>query len=750
MDPKSRDCVRRGCARALTAIALLGLVGTPPAASAPPAPRPRVGLALGGGSARGFAHIGVLQWLDEHRIPVDVVGGTSMGGLIGGAFATGMSPTEIRALVDSLDWALVLSPDTPFAYKTFRRKEDTRAFPSQLRFGLKGGFRLPSGLSSGEQVDLLFDRIAAPYGGSVPFNDLPTPFRCVAADLRTARPVVFDGGWLAQALRATMAIPGVFSPVRIGDQVLVDGGVLNNVPADVVKDTGLADVVIAVDVGADLSYKKTSDTIFSVLGETLDVMMRSGTVRALASADLVLIPDLKELAATDFGKSDDFVKQGYAAAAAQAAALLKYAVSGADYASWQAARAAKRRNALPAPSLIRVEGLGARQAAEVQRRLKAHVGRPLNPQLLDRDLLLLTGAGRYDTATYRYAAEPGPPVLIIRVTPKPHGPPFLSVALDLQNTQASDVEATIRGRMVLFDVLGAGSEGRLDISVGNTMAASAEVYRPINGTGLFLSPRVFAERRDAPLFVDETYTAEYRRRSAGAELDAGFAAGRVFEARFGYAWEQLSFTKRIGENTLPFVDGMQQFATVRAVFDNQTGPTIPQRGVYLWTDLRRYFRIADVASPDGATMAEADRAWSGEGQGTWYHPLGSRGRLFVGGGGGTWFGHTALANPFTLGGPFELGAYYTGELRGSNYLLANLGYFHEIARLAEGALGRLYVGAWIDEGATFEHLNEAKFQTNANAAFVLESPLGPVFVGGSVGAQGRYRIYVGIGPFLRR
>ena len=257
-------------------------------------PRPRVGLALGGGSARGFAHIGVLQWLDEHRIPVDVVGGTSMGGLIGGSFATGMSPEEIRALVDSLDWALVLSPDTPFVYKTFRRKEDTRAFPSQLRFGLKGGFKLPSGLSPGEQVDLLFDRIAAPYGSAVAFNDLPTPFRCVAADLRTAQPVVFDQRLARPGAARDDGHPGACSRRSgIGTQVLVDGGVLNNVPADIVKDTGLADVVIAVDVGADLTYEKQSDTIFSVLGETLDVMMRAGAARALASADLVLAPDLK-------------------------------------------------------------------------------------------------------------------------------------------------------------------------------------------------------------------------------------------------------------------------------------------------------------------------------------------------------------------------------------------------------------------------------------------------------------------------
>jgi len=304
--------------------------------------------------------------------------------------------------------------------------------------------------------------------------------------------------------------------------------------------------------------------------------------------------------------------------------------------------------------------------------------------------------------------------------------------------------------MVLFDVLGAGSEGRLDISLGNTLAASAEVYRPIKGSGLFLAPRLFAERRDVPLFVDDAYTAEYRGRAGGASLEAGYVAGRVFEARAGYTWEELSFRKRIGEEALPYVDGPQQYASLRTAFDNQTGATIPAKGAHVRTDVRRYFRIADIVSGDGSAVPEPDRAWSAEAQGTYFHPLGSRGRLFAGGGAGGWFGHTARANPFTLGGPFELGAFYTNELRGSNYVLVNLGYFHEVARVAEGALGRLHIGGWIDEGTTFEHLSGARFYTNVNAAAVLESPLGPVFVGGSVGGEGRYRIYVGIGPIIRR
>jgi len=734
---------------ALLATALVLSLAAPGFAQTPPA-RPRIGLALGGGGARGFAHIGVLQWFDEHRIPVDVIGGTSMGGLVGGAFATGMTPRDIRALVDSVDWALVLAPDTPFIYKTFRRKEDTRAFPSQLRFGLKGGFRLPTGLSPAEQVDLIFDRISAPYASDVDFNALPTPFRCVATDLRKAESVVFDSGWLARALRSTMAIPGVFSPVVFDDRILVDGGVLNNVPADVVRQTGLADRVIAVDVGADLASDKKSDSVFAVLGETLDVMMRGGARRALEAADLVLIPDLKGFQSSDFGRAGELVQKGYAAAADRAASLLPYAVSEADYAAWAAARQARRPTSQIVPSRITIEGVSPGEARQITQRLAPHVGRPLNANKLDKDLLILTGSGRYESATYRLDGSRAQPELVVALKRQEHGPPFLLLSLDLQNTQSSSVAATVRGRVLVFDVVGRGSEGRVDFGIGNTLLTSAELYRPLGRSGLFVAPRVFASRHDSPVFQGEEYVAEYRESPVGAGIDVGFSTPLRFETRLGYTLEHVSANVRIGESSLPSVDGMQRYVSAQAVYDGQTGPTIPDRGVYLKANLRRFLEVPGVVTSERMLRADPDDLWSGQASLSWFHSIGRRGRLFMRGAGGSSFGDTAVVNAFTLGGPFDLGAFYSNQLRGSNYVLANVGYFHEIGRLAEGALGRLYVGTWLDEGTAFERLKTATFHTNVSGGFVLESPIGPVFAGASLDFDGRYRVYFSLGPFLNR
>jgi NTE family protein len=719
------------------------------AATEPRNLRPRIGLALGGGGARGFAHIGVLLWFDEHRVPVDVVGGTSMGGLVGGGFAMGMTPREIQALVDGVDWANVLSPDTPFVYKTFRRKEDARAFPSALRFGLRGGFRLPSGLSAAEEAELLFDRIAAPYGSQTDFNALPTPFRCVATDIRSAELVVFDSGWLARALRATVAIPGVFAPVTHDGKVLVDGGVLNNVPADVVRQTGLADRVIAVDVGVDAAAKKRYDSIFGVLDETLRVMMRSGTRRALESADLVLMPDVEGIGGADFSMSAELIRRGYAEAEAHAADLLPYALGVRDYAEWAAARQARRPAGPVVPVIVRVDGVAPGGASAVADRLEHHAGRPLDADALARDLLLVTGSGRYESASYRIDDSGGRRELVATLTEPSHGPPFLTLALDLQNTQSSSVSATVRGRMLLFDVAGSNSEARLDFSLGATLAAAGEVHRPIGRGGFFIAPRAFASRFDTPVFEDETHVAEYRERRGGVSLDAGFTTAYRFEARAGYTAERVRADVRIGDSDLPGVDGPQQYATVQVKLDSQTGPTIPERGLYLQADLRRFFQVPDVIAPAGMSAADPDTLMSGRFTFSLFRPAGPRGRLFAGGSGGTSFGDRAVVNAFALGGPFNLGAYYPGALRASNAIVANVGYFHELARFAEGTVGRLWFGSWIDEGSAFEKASSAKFHTNVTAGFVLESPIGPVFAGASVGVDGRYRVYFSLGPFMK-
>ncbi len=282
--------------------------------------RPRVGLALAGGSARGLAHLGVLEWLSEHRVPVDCIAGTSMGGLVAGLYAAGFEPEEIREFLRGIDWNDTLRPGPAFRDLTFRRKEDRRDFPMQLEFGLKGGVTLPGGLSACHGIGLLLSRFTSPYPVLASFDELPTPFRSVAVDLRDGTEFVFRDGNLFDALRATMAIPGVFSPWIVGDRTFVDGGLLNNLPIDVMtaEEPG---AVIAVDVmrrldgaGSARGGSPVIPTILETLSRAtvLGSIERAETNRALA--DVLVTPDVHDVSLRGFRNLDRVVEAGRLAA----------------------------------------------------------------------------------------------------------------------------------------------------------------------------------------------------------------------------------------------------------------------------------------------------------------------------------------------------------------------------------------------------------------------------------------------------
>ena len=245
--------------------------------------RRTLGLALGGGSARGFAHVGILRWLEEHHVPVNAIAGTSMGGLVGGAYATGMSASELQQLINQTDWDEVFGV-TSYRNKSMRRKQDARDYPSRIEYHLRRGIAIPSALNNGVEVELLFSRVAAVYGGLASFDSLPTPFRCVALDLRTGLPVVLESGSLPVAMRATMSLPAVFPPVDLDGQLLVDGGVMDNVPADVVRKMGV-DWVAAVNVSSGKDTIGAHVSMFGVANAVVDALLHANTIRGQSAAD---------------------------------------------------------------------------------------------------------------------------------------------------------------------------------------------------------------------------------------------------------------------------------------------------------------------------------------------------------------------------------------------------------------------------------------------------------------------------------
>ena len=443
-------------------------------------PRPRVGVAFGGGSARGLAHVGVVRWFEEHHIPIDVIAGTSMGGLIGGAYASGMSADELSELLEHTNWDEMFG-FSPFQYKNVRRKEDARDYPSRIEFGIKRGLALPLALNSGQQVDFLLARIAGLYVGLSSFDDLPTPFRAIAVDLVTAQQIVLDKGELASAMRATMSLPGIFPPVERDGMVLVDGGAMNNVPADVVRAMG-AGTVIAINVGFMGDTRPVSGSLFGLMGQTIDTMMQANTRRSMASADIVINPDLSDFGSLDWRRSADLAVEGYRAAEAMKDALLPLAVSDSEWASYQQQRQARRRRGWPVPQFVTVSGAIAGDTARIQQVLAAHIAQPLDVSALEADLETLTGLDRYETVGWRLDESGGRVGLVVEARPKTYAPPFLMLGVNLQNTTTDTFSFQLAARYLTFDLLGPGSELRFDGVIGAEPGVTAEAYWPLWNT----------------------------------------------------------------------------------------------------------------------------------------------------------------------------------------------------------------------------------------------------------------------------
>ena len=301
----------------------------------PDAVRPKVGLVLGGGGALGIAHVGVLRVLEKLRIPIDFIGGTSMGSIIGGLYAAGLSPDEIQAFLERQNWDEVMSDDTPRRELFFRRKQDDQRYLFEL--GVKSnGLALGAGVAAGQKFNNLLQFETLRSVAVTNFDQLPVPFRAVATDLMTGAPYILDHGRLALAMRASMAVPGMFTPMRVDGRLLVDGGVVDNLPVDMVRGLG-ADVIIAVDVGssAERVDEGSLNTMGGILGRTYSIAQRPGQRAQFKKADLGIQPDLGGFTAAQFDRVSAIVPKGEQAAQAMASELARFSVHAVQPSAWK-------------------------------------------------------------------------------------------------------------------------------------------------------------------------------------------------------------------------------------------------------------------------------------------------------------------------------------------------------------------------------------------------------------------------------
>jgi NTE family protein len=709
---------------------------------------PRVGVAFGGGSARGIAHVGVIRWLEEHRIPIDVAAGTSMGGLVGGAFATGMDAAELQAFITSIDWDELFGASS-FEFKNIRRKADARAYPSRLEFGVENGRILPPvSLNNGQSVELLLARVTAPYFEIEDFDELPTPFRTLAVDLLTAESVVLRSGSLADALRATMSLPLAFPPVDVDGRLLVDGGALNNVPADVVRAMGAARVV-AVNVG-DLSDREGVDaTMFGLATETMDAMMRASTRRALTSADVVIDVPLEEYGSLDWRRAASLIEEGYRAAEAMRDRLLPLAVPEADFESWRAARQARRRTALPVPTFVTLDGFGPSDAGRLDVLLARHVGAPIDVGAIEQDIAITAGLDRYQSVAWRLTRDAARGIGVhVRGRVKPYGPPFLMLGATLENTTSRDFRIAASARYLAFDPIGSGSELRIDFTIGSNPGAAAELYLPVASTPLFVAPYAGVAATTFDLVDDDTVVARYGQTTPRVGLAAGVNIGARSDLRLGAYLGHRSASIETGDPGLPELEGKETGVELVWRIDTQDSPVVPAGGVHSQVRLAHVFDGPELAGRRPSPFDTSITQLSGSANEMW--SVGPRTRLFVYGALGTSFdGEPLPPDRFALGAPFRLGAYDTGEVSGAHAYAATGGFLRQIGRLPDFLGGPVFAGAWLENGDAFDDWRDATWKSNGGAGVVIDTILGPMVLAGAWSFDGRWRTYLNVGRTFR-
>ncbi len=751
MTSKDRTAKRRPCGGwlALT-VCLVFASQAANAADVPSGPvehagRPRIGLVLGGGGAKGAAHIGVIKVLEELRVPIDCIAGTSMGAIVGAAYATGMSAQQLEQVITAVDWKDLLA-SAPRQEVPVQRKSPDFIFTLGFEVGVKDGkVAPPGGLVPTHQIEALFRRIVAGAGQISKFDELPIPFRAVATDLESGAMHVFDGGDLAVAMRASMAVPGAFAPVDYGGRLYVDGMLVRNLPVDVARKL-CGDVLIAVPVASPAATRERLTTLTGVAGQALNIAIDANERVQLATltADDVEIPViLQDISSIDFAKVPEAIPIGEAAARKAAAALSRYSLSPEKYAAWRADLG--KVAAVPTVKIdeVRMVGFNTTNPEVMRSFLRVKPGDVYDPARADADTTRLVARGDFTSVSYQLTAEDGRNVLTYTAVEKPWGPNYLLFDLNLSTYFRGEVAWGVRVDYEKRWLNALGGELRTSMQIGRPSFLAADFYQPLDTKQrFFLAPSVLAYQDLEYLYRGESRIAQLATRRYEAQLSAGIALGTRGEFRLGLMRGSVNSSVDVGS-----VEGIDLGAkslgagTMRFVFDTVDRPLFPSEG-----------SVAIVGGNFSTAALGAERTYqtvSGQARtvvtsrrNVWTFSLSGGSDLNSG---------APFYDQFKLGGLFKFSGYRPNELIGREYALGLVQFRRRIAYLIETLGTASWGGVTLEAGNVFRRLDgtPARGILFGGSLFVgVNSKLGPVYFGYGLSEGGHSAVYLYLGSSL--
>jgi NTE family protein len=689
--------------------------------------RPRIGLVLSGGGARGFAHIGVLRVLEEMRIPVDCIAGTSMGALVGGSYAAGLTPDEMEKRIGSINWEDLLQDDPGRLQRPYRQRADDFTSLWPLELGMRDGqVQLPAGATSFYKFEL-FLRDMISLGGGVTyanFDQLTIPFRAVATDLETGEAKVFDRGDLPRILRASMSVPGVFTPVDIDGQLFVDGGLTRNLPVNVARRT-CADVVIAVNLGTPLMKREQLTSVVAIAEQSINLMTELNVKQSLAAlkeTDVLISPDLTGFSSTDFVRFREAIAIGVKATEGKREALERLQISASDYDAWREARESRRQEGLEVREIRVATKTKYVNPKVIESELATKPGTGFTAAEIDADIKRMYGRGDFESVTYSLGKGEDGNALTIKATEKSWGPNYLKFGLGLI-TDFQEQRFSVLGSYRRTWINSLGAEWRTDAQIGWTDRFVTEFYQPLGFKYIgFVAPRIELQRQPTQFYQNGQVIGEYRTTYERAHLDFGYQ-DKLLEARIGPFVGHLSANANFGLVPAPNFDLTQVGVSGRLVLDQLDNPDFPRNGYLLGA--RVFSTQKGMGSDDQYTRA--DMLLSGAAS-AGPHTLSAAAAF-----GSTITGTLPPYDLYKLGGFQRLSGLRLDELTGTEFYFGRLMYRYEYDRLPS-ALGRgLYIGASAELGQMNTrniNLNPDLYDRLLPAASVFwgaDTALGPVY-----------------------
>ena len=719
-----------------------------PAASSPH--RLRIGLVLSGGGARGLAHVGVLKALERAHVRVDAIAGTSMGAIVGGLYASGMSADQLETELRQINWDELFATRVARPFLSQRRKEEDFEIATGLEFGVHDGqLSAPQGALSSRGLELLLRRLTLPARHVDDFDKLAIPFRAVATDMETGQPVILSHGDLAVALRSSMSVPGVFAPTEVDGRILGDGGLVDNVPVDVARAMGV-DVVIVVDIATPLGKREALQSAVGITEQMITILTDQNVARSLATLtprDLLLTPDLGKLSSSDFSQAPALIRLGEDYAQSQAARLAAYATPAPDYAQWFAQHVQPAMTPTP---LVAVQFEGSQQTnpGRFEAKLQSQAGDLFDTKKAEADARRLAASGDYTRADYRLVTGPDGETLLFDLQDKPWGPNYLRAGLDLHadfsGHSGFDVKLSHNHHWLDDN----GTEWRNFVQVGERPAVFSEIYHPLwrnidDSSDWFAAAYVSGDRQHRSVYANEdgAEIAQFLRSTGQIGLDVGLPFSRLGELRAGFLHLTTSTTPTLlssawtgpAQAQVWQEDGLR----VRGVVDQLDYVNFPTSGYRL----------------DGETVVGERRLVRSE-----HMARGSlEGTLVDSFGRNTFELHGALkmsdenaqivVDQFTLGGFQQLSGYRPDQLSGNAVLFGRLNWYMRLADTPVFARG-FFVGASLEAGNAWEdrsQLSLAHLRGGSSVYLGADTGIGPMYLGITYAPRGELGIALVIG-----